>query len=351
MTPSSRSSTKKSRPKLRFGMVGAGAVAQAYLQAFEHSEEASLVAVADVRLDAAQRIAERMRCSAYDRFETMIEQCPLDAAIVCTPPVTHSRISIHLMKHKLHVLCEKPFSVSAESAGRMHATARQEGVKLTMASKFRYVEDIIRAKSIVASGVLGDLVLFENVFANRVDMLSRWNSRPEISGGGVVIDNGTHSVDLMRYFLGPLAEVHALEGRRSQGLQVEETVSLFVRSVSGVICNIDLSWSITKQRDSFLDIYGTRGAISIGWKRSSQLDFSHGKWTPFGNGYNKIQAFRSQIDNFARSIRGEEPLLITVEDATASVCIIESAYKALHQNQWVPVAHTTGRPHSRRSVQ
>jgi predicted dehydrogenase len=338
MTLSSKSSTRRKREKLRFGIVGAGAVAQAYLQAFEQCDEATLVAVADFRVDAAQRAAERMRCRSFDRFERMVDDCNLDAAIVCTPPASHPEICIHLMRNKIHVLCEKPFSVDADGAHKMLGVGRQAGVKLTMASKFRYVEDVIRAKSIVASGVLGDLVLFENVFANRVDMASRWNSRPEISGGGVLIDNGTHSVDLMRYFLGPLAEVHALEGRRSRGLSVEETVSLFIRSVSGVICNIDLSWNITKQRDSYLDIYGARGAISIGWKRSSHLDFAHGKWMAFGNGYNKVQAFRSQIENFSRAIRGEEPLLISGEDAMASVCIIESAYKALRQNQWVPVS-------------
>jgi predicted dehydrogenase len=350
MTPSQRYAVKKKREKLRFGIVGAGAVAQSYLLALEHCDEAKLVGIADSRVEAAERVAERMRCHSYDRVERMIQDCGLDAAIVCTPPATHPDICVQLVENNVHVLCEKPFSIDEKGAHRMLDAAHKAGVKLTMASKFRYVEDMIRAKSIVASGVLGDLILFENVFANRVDMASRWNSRPEISGGGVLIDNGTHSVDLMRYFLGPLAEVHALEGRRSQGLLVEETASVFVRSVSGVICSIDLSWSISKERNSYLDIYGSRGAISVGWKSSSHLDFSHGEWVPFGRGYNKVQAFRSQIENFSRAIRGDEPLLITGEDAIASVNIVESAYKALRQNQWVPVANSANHAGNQRNI-
>ena len=349
MTRSSKSSTSSKREKLRFGMVGAGAIAQTYLQAFAHCSDARLVAVADCRIDAAHRIAERMRCRSYDRAARMISDCALDAAIVCTPPVSHPEICMQLMEGGIHVLCEKPFSIETHAAQKMLETAQRTGVKLTMASKFRYVEDVIRAKSIIASGGLGDLVLFENVFAQRVDMTSRWNSKQEISGGGVLIDNGAHSVDLMHYFLGPLAEVHALEGIRSQGLSVEETVFLFVRSASNVVCHIDLSWSM-KKRDSFLDIYGTRGALSVGWKRSSYLDFAHGEWIPFGNGYNKVKAFRHQIENFSRAIRGEEPLLITGEDAVNSVSIIESGYKALQQNRWVPIASHLDLPLIRRNI-
>ena len=217
--------------------------------------------------------------------------------------------------------------------------AKQNHVRLTMASKFRYVEDVIKARSIVSSGILGEIVLFENVFASHVDMSTRWNSVPEISGGGVLIDNGTHSVDITRYFLGPLAEVDVVEGKRSQRLPVEETVRVFVRSMGGVVGNIDLSWSINKERDSYIDIYGSRGTISIGWKESKYRQSSSRDWVVFGKGYDKLQAFRSQIENFTRAIRGEEMLLITPEDALASVMVVSAAYRALHHHHWTDVCY------------
>lgn len=321
------------RKKLNFGIVGAGAVAQAYVQAFEHYEDAQIVAIADIRVEAANAIAQSIRCRSYERFQRMAEDCELDAAIVCTPPSTHPEICIHLVECGIPVLCEKPFSVDSRRAQQMLDAAQKSGVILTMASKFRYVRDVVRAKSMVASGILGDLISLENTFASRVDMAARWNSRPEISGGGVLIDNGTHSVDLVRYFLGLSAEVHVLEGRRTQGLSVEETVTVSLRSVSGVICRFDLSWSISKLSDSYLSIYGTRGAISVGWKKSRYLDYSHGQWVEFGHGYDKVEAFRNQIDNFSRALWGEETLAITGEDAIASVRMIESAYVALRENQ------------------
>lgn len=323
--------------KIRFGIVGAGRVAGSYVQAFENCAEAALVAVVDSRPEAARAMAGSANCPSYESHEEMCRNSELDAAIVCTPPVTHPEICIHLLNQKVNVLCEKPLSFDIRKAFQMFDAARNNKVQLTMASKFRYVEDVIRAKRMAASGVIGEVVLCENVFTSRVDMASRWNSNPEISGGGVLIDNGTHSVDLIRYFLGPLAEMHVLEGKRSQGLQVEETVSVFLRSVSGIIATVDLSWSINKPRSSYLDIYGSNGAISVGWKESKLFDYSSNDVVVFGSGYDRVQAFRSQIENFSHAVRGDQGLLVSEDDALASVNVIGIAYKALRQNQWTPV--------------
>ena len=151
------------------------------------------------------------------------------------------------------------------------------------------------------------------------------------------MDNGTHSVDIMRYFLGPLAEVQVVEGKRTQGLAVEDTVRIFVQSTSGIMGSIDLSWSLNKELDSYIRIYGDRGTISVGWKESKYRQSCSSDWIVFGTGYDKIQAFRSQIDNFAKAILGEESLLITAEDALASVEAIEAAYASLHQNHWTAI--------------
>jgi len=326
--------------KLKFGIVGAGRIAQAYAEAFETCGTARLVAVADVQPDAAHALAGRAGCQSYDSYAALSDAVVLDAVVVCTPPATHREVAMHFLSRGIHVLCEKPLCVRRESAVRMIESARENGVLLTMASKFRFVEDVERARQLVLSGTVGEVVLVENAFTSHVDMRGRWNSDPAVSGGGVLIDNGTHSLDLMRHLLGPLAFVQIAEGRRSQGLEVEETVRVSVRSSDGVMGSIDLSWSIDKELPWFLQIYGSEGTISIGWKESSYRLAGGGERTTFGGGYDKVKAFGGQLDNFARAIRGEEALVVTPEDALASVECVEAAYAALKADRWTAVEPT-----------
>jgi predicted dehydrogenase len=268
----------------------------------------------------------------------MGEGAELDAVLICTPPATHPEIAMHFIRNGIAVLCEKPLALDLATARELASASQANHTLLTMASKFRYVQDVIRAKSIFSSGILGDVILFENVFASQAEMAHRWNADPAISGGGVLIDNGTHSVDLVHYFLGPIEEVLAVEGRRVQTLAVEDTVQLFVRAAGGARATIDLSWSLDKERDCYIEIYGSNGTVRVGWKESKYRQANSPDWVVFGTGYDKLAAIRAQVKNFCGALRGGERLLITMEDAIASVAVIEQAYGSLARSQWIRVS-------------
>lgn len=323
--------------KIRFGLIGAGAIAQTWASAFEHSKTSQLIAVADLQEERALTFAEEFKCQSFRSYEKMLQNCSLEAVIVCTPPVCHPEISIYCMEKNIHVLCEKPLSIDERSARAMLRTAKRKRIHLIMASKFRYVPDVVFAKKIVESGWLGEVVLFENSFVSAVDMSGRWNSDPRISGGGVLIDNGTHSVDIAHFFLGPMDEIRVTEGKRKRGLPVEEAVRMFINFKNGARGKIGLSWNSMLSTGNYILIRTTRGFISVGWKESKYCQNYSSDWVVFGKGYNKLEAFCQQLNNFSKAIMGKETLRISCEEALASVRVIEAGYKSIQEKQWVTV--------------
>jgi predicted dehydrogenase len=328
--------------KLKFVLIGTGGIAQTYAQAFQQSNCCTLVAVADINQDSAKAFAEPFGAKSFSDYKNLAENTELDAVIVATPPNTHPEIAIYFMRRGVHVLCEKPLCLSVAEAKAMIETAAQTGVVFTMATKFRYCEDVVKAKAILASGVLGEIVQFENAFTAKVDMSKRWNSVKEIAGGGVLIDNGTHSVDIIRYFLGAIREVLAVETSGTQNLPVDENVKLLAKTANGVVASVDLTWGINKELPNFISIYGTNGTLQIGWRESKYKLNSSPDWTVFGKGYDKVQAFRAKIENFRNAILQKEELLINPEDALASVEVIEAAYRSLNENLWTRVEDSKG---------
>lgn len=323
--------------KLKFALIGTGGIAQTYAQAFQSGGSCKLVAVADVRKQSSDAFAEPFNAKSYDDYKALAENEKIDAVIISTPPNTHPLIAMYFMRRGANVLCEKPLCLSVVEAKEMIACAEKSKVVFTMATKFRYVEDVIKAKAMIASGVLGDIVQFENAFTARVDMSKRWNSDSAVSGGGVLMDNGTHSVDIIRYFLGGITEVLAVEAGATQNLSVDENVKLLAKTANNVTASVDLTWGINKELPNFISIYGTNGTLHIGWGASKYKLNSNPDWTVFGKGYDKVQAFKAKIENFAGAIRGTEELLTKPEDALASVEVIEAAYKSLNQNLWQKV--------------
>jgi predicted dehydrogenase len=322
---------------VRLAVLGCGRIGATYLEVAGSIPEVRLTAVVDPDPGARAAAAERYGARAFATVEELLAAGEAEAAVVCTPPITHAALVSGLLAAGYHVVCEKPFALSSTEAIAMtEEGARRERI-LMMASKFRYVEDVTKAKGIVESGILGRIVLYENSFCSRVDMRGRWNADPAVSGGGVLIDNGSHSVDIARFLLGPIVEVQAQHGVKAQDLPVEDTSRLLFRSESGVMGSVDLSWSIHKEVDAYIILYGSAGTLRIGWKGSQYRQSEKNDWVPFGAGYRKDACIRRQVENFARSIQGAELPVITGEDGLASVRVIEAAYRSGEMTKWVAV--------------
>jgi predicted dehydrogenase len=322
----------------RIGLVGAGAIAQTYVKALEAVPFARITAVADARPEAATSTAEIAKAKAFNSVDALLECGDIDAVIVSTPPSTHPDVVIRFLERGIPVLCEKPLAIDHAGAHRMLDASRRTGTLVTMASKFRYVTDMIAAKGLLASGALGDVVLMENAFVSPVNMANRWNSKPAISGGGVMMDNGTHSVDITRYLLGAITEVSAIVHQADKTLGVEDNVHIFARTATGTDVHIDLSWSFDKQLPNYVSLYGTRGTAHVGWKGSRYKLNDGANWISLGDGYDKFQAFRDNVANFCSAIDGTTQPLVTVQDAIASVDVIKAAYDAAASHTWVKVA-------------
>ncbi len=322
---------------VRFAIVGCGGVANAHIDAIAESADAELTAIVEIRRELGEQRARALGCRAFTDYRDPDLRELVDVAIVCTPPATHFEIARHFLELDLAVLCEKPLTIEAAEAQELVKVARSHDALLMMASKFRYVADVLEAKSIVDSGKLGRLVLYENAFCSSVDMSGRWNSDRELAGGGVLIDNGTHSVDIARYLLGPVDKIRAQPGNSVQGLEVEDTMQLRFLTTGGVICTVDLSWSLNKESEHYISIYGSDGTVQIGWQGSRYRLRGDGEWTTFGSGYNKAAAFGRQLENVVGSLRGEEEPLIRPYDAWASVQVIEAAYRSVGADLWAEV--------------
>jgi predicted dehydrogenase len=323
---------------LNVALVGCGRISQVHFQTILKEPRVKLVAVVDTDAHAAKTAGDAFGVPSFGTIEDLFKNVKPDTVILCTPPNTHRALTESALAAGAHVLCEKPLTLSVEDATAMVQEAKRAGRQLMMASKFRYVQDIIHAKGMIASGILGQIILYENEFCSRVDMKNRWNASRSIGGGGVLIDNGSHSVDIFRYLFGPVESLHATKGKQWQSIEVEDTCHLYLRSADKTIGSIDLSWSIHKEDPYFIQIFGTAGMLQIGWKGSRYRQSEKMDWVSFGSGYDKFRAVGAQLANFVDTITGRGEPIISAEDAIESVRVIHSAYLSAEHNGWQKVA-------------
>ena len=325
--------------KVRVILVGAGRIALAHAEAVAACDAAVLVGVADLHPAAAAALGAQAGgvASATDSV-ALAHETGAQLAIVCTPPATHEQLTISLLEAGVAVVCEKPFALNVPSAAQMLQVSQRERVLCTMASKFRFVADVTQARALIAAGTLGEPVLLQNVFSSPVTMSERWNADRDVAGGGVLIDNATHSVDIVRYLFGPITEVLATEASRVQPVMVEDTAKLLARTARGALADIDVSWSVDRRLESFLWIQGTDAELRIGWSASAMRRSGSDTWDPIGPGYQKVAAMSAQIEEVCSVLLGRGELRIDGEDALSSVQVLQAAYQSMSTKSWQAVS-------------
>ena len=250
---------------MRVGIVGAGLQGKRRARALKELDDNQLIIVADTNQDAAMHLAKDMDCQATTRWEEVVDCKEVDIVLVCTPPHLHSVISIASMRNGKHVLCEKPMGRNPEEAEQILNVARQTGMKLKCGLNLRHHPGIRQAWQWFNEGLIGEIHFIRCHYGigGRPNYHQEWRAKVEISGGGEVMDQGIHALDLCRWFLGDFSEVFGMLSTHFWDIApLEDNAFILLRSKKEQIASINVSWTQWKPSFSF-DILGNDGYISL----------------------------------------------------------------------------------------
>jgi predicted dehydrogenase len=319
---------------LRCALVGCGAIADAHVEAIRRNPATRLVAGVDPATQARERAGTAWGCPTFSSVEEMLHETDVDAAWVCAPPALHRRLAGELLAAGIHVLCEKPLATTLADAEAMVADARTHGRLLLVSAKFRFAADLLEARRLIDAGAIGEPVYYEVTFCARVPMAGRWNVRPELSGGGVVMDNAPHALDVLGTVLdSDIVRVRAAFSRPTIAPEVEDTAELQLQTERGTLARVALSWTYFTKDLDYLMVQGTEGALRVAWTGGLRRRHGERDWTPFGHGYNKHAAFGQQLDAVLALVRGERDAS-PFGDPVRAVSLIEEAYRAEREGGW-----------------
>ena len=223
-----------------------------------------VVAVCDRTFDDEGAIAHGIRY--FRDYRRMLAE-KLDVLFVCLPNDIAANVTVAGLEAGLHVLCEKPPGRSVDDIIRVMASERAHpGLKLMYGFNHRYHESVKEALKILRSGELGRVINMRGMYG-KAKLITfdqpDWRTKREVAGGGVLLDQGIHMVDLMRLFAGDFAEVHSFISNRHWGYDVEDNAYALMRTADGVVAM--LNSSATQWRHRFhLDINLERGSIILG---------------------------------------------------------------------------------------
>jgi len=252
------------KPRLRGTIVGCGATTTiAHLPAWKTLRDAEIVAICDLREDVAREVARRWRISrVYLNFSQMLAEEKPDFVDICTPPLTHYPLAIQAIESGANVLVEKPMAISLGEADEMVSSAKKKGVKLCVIHNLLFSPVIQRAKQLVESGVIGDLLGVEIHSLDRQRLIAQENHWCHSLPGGIFNEYTPHVIYLMLSFLGDTSSVTAIARKHSHFPWVKaDEMRIILQSKRG-FGSITLSCNSCRDTMS-LSLFGTREILYV----------------------------------------------------------------------------------------
>lgn len=248
---------------LRVAIIGCGHIGNRRAQAL--GEGARLVAAVDTHADRARQLASRHPgCVGWSDWRPIVERDDVDVVIVATTNDQLAGITLRAAVHGKHVLVEKPAARSPAELEPVFIAAQDSGVVVKVGFNHRFHPAVRKAREIVDSGALGPLMFVRGRYGHggRLGMETEWRGNPALSGGGEMLDQGVHLVDLSRWFLGDFSEVIGRVATFFWKWQVEDNAFAMLRTRGGQVAWLHASCTEWKNLFSF-EIYGQDGKLAI----------------------------------------------------------------------------------------
>lgn len=347
------------KDKLRFGILGCGVIGPHHAAAITAlNEEASLVAVSDTIPEHAQQLAQQYGVASYQTMQDLLARDDIDVINICTPSGMHAEHAIAAMEAGKHVVIEKPVDITLPAIDKLIAVQRETGRKATVISQHRFDPASQVVHQAAQDGRFGRLTLGNALVrwwrSQGYYDSGAWRGTWAMDGGGVLMNQSIHSVDLLLWMMGPVAEVSAYTDLLAhERLEVEDTGVAILRFASGALGIIEGTTTAYPGLSARLEISGDRGSATIdddhlayfhsaadgeqaasygGRGEGNQADLvlpnEEPQTSAGSNPGNLSTRHREQISDFINAIHQECEPLVTLEEGRRAVAVILAIYES-----------------------